>query len=202
VTRTYQKAGWKFTLQGINLLYPEGLRKKGRPKLRWLDDVLKDLKTLNTTAWWKKVQQDGDSCKAVCYAGGQGSGRVAVPQEEGEDSDYTVGRAIWIWQQSVLMTWQQKDTNNRNLLYKLLYLNFKAVLPLTSPTTCNCPIASPADSTETGFRQLVCCWLHLCSCLRSGCSCLLITQSVVPACKHPVQLASHDWCMQLVSWNH
>jgi hypothetical protein len=42
----------------------EGCRKKGRPKLRWLGDVLQDLKTLNVTAWWKKAQ-DRDSWKAV-----------------------------------------------------------------------------------------------------------------------------------------
>jgi hypothetical protein len=32
--------------------------------LRWLDDVLQDLKTLKVTAWWKKAQ-DRDSWKAV-----------------------------------------------------------------------------------------------------------------------------------------
>jgi hypothetical protein len=42
----------------------EGCRKKGRPKLRWLDDVLQDIKTLKVTAWWKKAQ-DRDSWKAV-----------------------------------------------------------------------------------------------------------------------------------------
>jgi hypothetical protein len=31
----------------------EGSRKKGRPRLRWLDSVLKDLKTLEINAWWK-----------------------------------------------------------------------------------------------------------------------------------------------------
>jgi hypothetical protein len=34
----------------------EGSRKKGRPKLRWLDDVLQDLKILKVAAWWKKAQ--------------------------------------------------------------------------------------------------------------------------------------------------
>jgi hypothetical protein len=32
---------------------PEGSRKKGTHKLRWLDSVLKDLKTLKVTAWWR-----------------------------------------------------------------------------------------------------------------------------------------------------
>jgi hypothetical protein len=34
---------------------PEGSRRKGRPRLRWLDSVLKDLKTLEVNAWWKKA---------------------------------------------------------------------------------------------------------------------------------------------------
>jgi hypothetical protein len=42
----------------------EGSRKIGRPKLRWLDDVLQDLKILKVTARWKKAQ-DRDSLKVV-----------------------------------------------------------------------------------------------------------------------------------------
>jgi hypothetical protein len=34
---------------------PEGSRKKGKPRLRWLDSVLKDLKTLEVNSWWKKA---------------------------------------------------------------------------------------------------------------------------------------------------
>jgi hypothetical protein len=32
-----------------------GSRKKGRPKLRWLDSVLKDVKLLKVEKWWKKA---------------------------------------------------------------------------------------------------------------------------------------------------
>jgi hypothetical protein len=42
----------------------EGSRKKGRPKLRWLDDVLQNLKILKVTAWWEKAQ-DRDSWKVI-----------------------------------------------------------------------------------------------------------------------------------------
>jgi hypothetical protein len=36
----------------------DGSRKKGRPKLRWLDDILKDFKILEVTVWWKKTQAE------------------------------------------------------------------------------------------------------------------------------------------------
>jgi hypothetical protein len=32
----------------------EGSTKEGRQKLRWLDDVLQDVKISNLTIWWKK----------------------------------------------------------------------------------------------------------------------------------------------------
>jgi hypothetical protein len=35
---------------------PEGSGKKGRPKLSWLDSVLKDEKLLKVEAWWKKAR--------------------------------------------------------------------------------------------------------------------------------------------------
>jgi hypothetical protein len=37
----------------INFSQPEGSRKKRRPKLRWLDSVLKDVKLLKVETWWK-----------------------------------------------------------------------------------------------------------------------------------------------------
>jgi hypothetical protein len=33
----------------------EGSRKKGSPKLRWLDSVLKDVKLVEVETWWKKA---------------------------------------------------------------------------------------------------------------------------------------------------
>jgi hypothetical protein len=38
----------------ITFSQPEGSRKKGRNKLRWLDIVLKDVKLLKVETWWKK----------------------------------------------------------------------------------------------------------------------------------------------------
>jgi hypothetical protein len=40
----------------ITFFQPEDSRKKGRPKLRWLDSVLKDFKILKVTAWWRTAQ--------------------------------------------------------------------------------------------------------------------------------------------------
>jgi hypothetical protein len=34
----------------------EGSRKKGRPRLGWLDLVLRDHKTLEVNAWWNKAR--------------------------------------------------------------------------------------------------------------------------------------------------
>jgi hypothetical protein len=39
----------------ISFWQPEGSLKKGRPKLRWLDSVLKDVKLLKVQTWWKKA---------------------------------------------------------------------------------------------------------------------------------------------------
>jgi hypothetical protein len=54
----------------------ESSRIKGKPKLRWLDNVLQDLKILKVTAWWKKAQLEG------CYQGAQGSQRAVAPDKE------------------------------------------------------------------------------------------------------------------------
>jgi hypothetical protein len=40
----------------ITFSQPEGNRKKGRPKLKWPDSVLKDLKILKVTALWRTAQ--------------------------------------------------------------------------------------------------------------------------------------------------
>jgi hypothetical protein len=39
----------------ITFSQPEGSRTKGRPKLRWLDSILKDVKLLKVETWWKKA---------------------------------------------------------------------------------------------------------------------------------------------------
>jgi hypothetical protein len=40
----------------VTFSQPEGFRKKGRPKLRWLGSVLKDVKLLKVEPWWKKAR--------------------------------------------------------------------------------------------------------------------------------------------------
>jgi hypothetical protein len=39
----------------ITFSQPEGSQKKGRPKLKWLDSVLKDVNLLKVEVWWKKA---------------------------------------------------------------------------------------------------------------------------------------------------
>jgi hypothetical protein len=47
------------SLMGRKLTFThlEGSRKKGGPKLRWLNDVLQDIRFLEVTAWWKKGKE-------------------------------------------------------------------------------------------------------------------------------------------------
>jgi hypothetical protein len=55
-TISYSEDGNNAPCKKITFSQPEGNRKKGRPKLRWLDSILKDLKTLTVTAWWRTAQ--------------------------------------------------------------------------------------------------------------------------------------------------
>jgi hypothetical protein len=48
----------------ITFARPEGSRKKGRPKLRWPDNVLKDVKLLKVETWWKKAH-DRNICGMI-----------------------------------------------------------------------------------------------------------------------------------------
>jgi hypothetical protein len=40
----------------VTFSQPEGSQKKGRPKLRWLDSVVKDVKLLKVETWCKKAR--------------------------------------------------------------------------------------------------------------------------------------------------
>ena len=51
----------------LTLLRPEGSRRAGRPKLRWLDGVEKDLRTLGVRGWRRRTQ-DRDKWKEVLTA--------------------------------------------------------------------------------------------------------------------------------------
>jgi hypothetical protein len=64
VARAYQKDGKSLLCRKLTFSELEGSRKKGRPKLRWLDEVPQYLKILKVTTWWKKAQHR-DSWKAV-----------------------------------------------------------------------------------------------------------------------------------------
>jgi len=51
-------------VQKIMRWKPMSKRSIGRPKTRWEDDVLEDIKSINTRNW-KKVAQNRDSWKKV-----------------------------------------------------------------------------------------------------------------------------------------
>ena len=51
-------------VQKIKRWKPISKRPTGRPKTRWEDDVLEDIKSINVTNW-KKVAQNRDSWKKV-----------------------------------------------------------------------------------------------------------------------------------------
>jgi len=51
-------------VQKIKRRKPMPKRPIGRPKTRWEDDVLEDIKSINVRNW-KKVVQNGDSWKKV-----------------------------------------------------------------------------------------------------------------------------------------
>jgi len=61
-------------VQKIKRWKPMSKRQIGRPKIRWEDDVLEDIKSINISNWkkvaqnrdsWKKVAQNRDSWKKV-----------------------------------------------------------------------------------------------------------------------------------------
>ena len=51
----------------LTLLRPEGSRRAGRPKLRWLDGVENDLRTLGIRGWRRRAL-DRDRWKGVLTA--------------------------------------------------------------------------------------------------------------------------------------
>jgi hypothetical protein len=67
--------------RNVSFSLPEGCRKKGRRGLRWLDSVLKDLKTLEVNARWKKARDRF----VERNQGGQGTQGAAAPKKEEEE---------------------------------------------------------------------------------------------------------------------
>jgi hypothetical protein len=55
MARTFSQNGENSPCKKITFSQPEGSQKKGRPKLRWLDSVLNDVKLLEVETWWKKA---------------------------------------------------------------------------------------------------------------------------------------------------
>ncbi|PSN51468.1 hypothetical protein C0J52_00735 [Blattella germanica] len=52
----------------LTLLKPEGSRRVGRPKLRWMDGIEKDLRTIGTRAWRRRALDRDDWRKVLAAA--------------------------------------------------------------------------------------------------------------------------------------
>jgi hypothetical protein len=46
-------------IKRLMIVKPEGKRKKGRPRMRWIDGVEKDLRSLGMVNWRAKAQREG-----------------------------------------------------------------------------------------------------------------------------------------------
>jgi hypothetical protein len=44
-------------IKRLMIVEPEGKRKKGRPRIRWMDGVEKDLRNLGVVSWKAKAQE-------------------------------------------------------------------------------------------------------------------------------------------------
>jgi cobyric acid synthase len=52
-------------IKGLMIVKLEGKRKKGRPRMRWMDGVEKDLKNLGVVNWRAKAQERDDWRKFI-----------------------------------------------------------------------------------------------------------------------------------------
>ena len=71
--KNHEKNSWSHKIRGwllekkIKRWKPIAKRPTGRPKLRWEDDVLEDIKNMNVHNW-KKLAQDRERWKKVVTA--------------------------------------------------------------------------------------------------------------------------------------
>ena len=57
-----QRMNEKNVLKRIMKCTPEGKRGLGRPRLRWIDGILEDVKVLGVKNWWKLAKDSEEMC--------------------------------------------------------------------------------------------------------------------------------------------
>ncbi|PSN34622.1 hypothetical protein C0J52_24194 [Blattella germanica] len=80
------------SVRKLTLLKPEGSRRVGRPKLRWMGGIEEDLRKLGTRAWRRRALDRDDWRKVLAAARAQ-KGLLSHDGDD-DDDDITICREV------------------------------------------------------------------------------------------------------------